>query len=221
MVKQYIWIQEVYFFLPPGTTYELRVDGASGKHEDPNNITSGDHYLFCQGTWIEQYWKRYQKPVCAKIELQESLLTLWRLLTLENRRQDKDDELISYLLRALCLHLDRAIKKTTSSYRLIYSASRMKRYIEQHANQPFKVEDVARKVNLSTSRASHLFKKYYNQTIMSYALDIRLSGAVDRIKHTTMSLEQIAQHSGFRSYTHFHRVFKDKFGQSPSQFRNQ
>ncbi|GIN74285.1 hypothetical protein J14TS2_47600 [Bacillus sp. J14TS2] len=210
--------------LPPGTIYELRVEkseGISNKREHPNHIMSGDHYLFCQGSWIERWWGRYPKPICVNIELQESLLTLWRTLTLEQRRQDKDNELISYLLRALCLHLDRAIKETTPSYRLIYTASRMKRYIERHVSHPFTVEDVARHVNLSASRAAHVFKEYYGKTIMSYALEIRLSGAVDRMKHTTMTLEEIAHNSGFRSYTYFHRVFKDRFGLSPSQFRNQ
>ncbi|MCJ7843017.1 AraC family transcriptional regulator [Lederbergia sp. NSJ-179] len=210
--------------LPPGTIYWLRVErneGNSNKRGHPIHIMSGDHYLFCQGPWIEQWWERYPKPLCVNIELQESLLTLWRTLTLENRRQDKDDELMSYLLRAVCLHLDRAIKETTPSYRLIYTASRMKRYIERHVSHPFTVEDVAKSVNLSASRAARLFKEYYGKTIMSYALETRLFGAVDRMKHTTMTLEEIAHHSGFRSYTHFHRVFKDRFGLPPSRFRNQ
>ncbi|MFC6229406.1 AraC family transcriptional regulator [Paenibacillus allorhizosphaerae] len=202
--------------LKPGSSYELRIGGSGPK------IASGDFYLFCQGAWIDEWWGRSEKPVKIRIELNETVLSLWRQIIKENRRLDEENvEMSEYLLRALCLSLDRAVEDTRTSGHRLYTALRMKQFIEEHAQSPFKIEDVARHVRLSVSRASHFFKESYRKTIMQYALEVRLSGAVERMKHTSMTLEQIADSCGFGSYTYFHRVFKKRYGASPTSFRKQ
>jgi AraC family transcriptional regulator of arabinose operon len=56
---------------------------------------------------------------------------------------------------------------------------------------------------------------------MQYALQIRLSIAKERMLYSPMSLEQIAEQSGFSSYSYFHRMFRAHFGLSPKRFRQQ
>ncbi|WP_373463279.1 helix-turn-helix domain-containing protein [Bacillus sp. SORGH_AS_0510] len=59
------------------------------------------------------------------------------------------------------------------------------------------------------------------KTMIEYALEVRLSAALERMKYTTMTLEQIAEDCGFGSYPYFHRVFQKKFGIAPGVFRKQ
>ncbi|MFE5322168.1 AraC family transcriptional regulator [Paenibacillus sp. NPDC056579] len=197
--------------LRPGSSYEMRIEGVTG---------SGDYYLFCQGAWMDEWWSRYEKPSLSRIKLGESILHPWRQIIKESRRLNEENrELTDYLLRVLCLSLDRAVTDTTASYSRSMTAIRMKQFIEEHAHQPFKVEDVAKHVQLSISRASHFFKECYGKTIIEYALEFRLSIAVERMRHTNISMELIAESCGFGSYTYFHRVFRHKFGIPPSHFR--
>ncbi|MEF3304127.1 AraC family transcriptional regulator [Paenibacillus sp. GYB003] len=207
--------------LRPGTAYEVRVEEAADASAGRGaKIVSGDYYLFCQGDWMDEWWSRSPKPLPAHIELNEALLSLWKQLIVEKCRIQSDSgELMSYLLRALCLQLDRAVFDHHPSYSRSYTAARMKRFVEAHAIETFKVDDLARHVGLSPSRAAHFFKEYYGKTIMQYALEIRLSGAVDRMKYTPMTLAQISDSCGFKSYTFFHRAFKQKYGVSPTAFR--
>ncbi|CAG7644804.1 Arabinose operon regulatory protein [Paenibacillus solanacearum] len=200
--------------LKPGSSYELKIGGKSPK------IASGDFYLFCKGEWIDEWWNRSQKPVKIRIEPNETVLSLWRQIIKETRRLDEENvELTEYLLRALCLALERAIADTQSSSHRLYTAVKMKQFIEEHAQTTFMIKDVAAHARLSVSRASHFFKESYGKTIMQYALEVRLSGAMERMKHTSMTIEQIADTCGFGSYTYFHRVFKKRYGMSPTSFR--
>jgi AraC family transcriptional regulator of arabinose operon len=202
----------------PGDDYELRIGGEN--EQEFGKTASGDYFIFCRGSWIEAWWSRSEKATRSSIDLDERLLSLWRLLILEKRRmEDEDHELIGYLLRALCLHLERAVTETVSLPGRPFTGTRMKRFIEAHATVSFKIEDVAAHVSLSVSRAVHLFKECFGKTMVEYAHEVRLSSAIERMHDSSMTLEQIADSCGFGSYPYFNRVFKNKYGMTPSRFR--
>jgi len=198
--------------IKPGDHYELHVQAGQN---------SGDYHVGCEGTWIDEWWNRSEKPDVSRIDPDEKLLSLWHQIIIEKRRPvaSQNDELNDYLLRALCLSLERAIGETDSAFSHPYPVTRMMRYIEEHATLPFKVEEVAQHAGLSVSRSIHLFKSSVGKTMMEYAQEIRLSAAIERMKYTALTLEQIAIDCGFGSYPYFHRVFKKKFGIAPGMYR--
>ena len=203
--------------LKPGDEYELSVkdEGEQGR------ISSGDYYLFCDGAWIDAWWKRRKRQIVSHISMDQHILGLWRQLLLEKRRgvEGENEELAGYLLCGLCLSLDRAITETKTTDRSAFAALRLKRYIEEHAIVTFKLEEAAAHVGLSLSRAVQLFKACYGKTMIQYALEIRLNAAVERMKYSSMTLEEIAETCGFASYSYFHRVFRARFGMAPTRFR--
>ncbi|MEH7254012.1 AraC family transcriptional regulator [Neobacillus niacini] len=198
--------------IKPGDHYELLVNAGQN---------SGDYHLVCEGAWVDEWWNRSEKPDVSRIYLDDNLVVLWRHIMIEKRRptSSQNEELTSYLLRALCLTLERAINETVPSFNGPYTVTRMMRYIEEHATTAFKVEDVARHAGLSISRSVHLFKSSVGKTMIEYALEIRLSAAIERMKYTSLTLEQIAEDCGFGSYPYFHRVFHKKYGVSPGVYR--
>ncbi|WP_077328989.1 helix-turn-helix transcriptional regulator [Virgibacillus siamensis] len=203
----------------PGDSCELIID-PNGYQEDDSGIHSGDYFVICRGPWIDKWWDRTNRPSINQLHFAEKLLSLWKEIIKEKRRiYDKNEELLDYLLRSLCLSIDGSIKDfNTTQTRLPLSVRSMKNYIEEHANQPFKVQDVALHAGFSPSHASHLFKEKFGKTIIGYAMEIRLNTAVKLIKYSDMSLERIAELSGFGSYTYFHRVFKKSYGTSPTEY---
>ena len=155
-----------------------------------------------------------------QINNQEKLLTLWKEMISEKRRiYEKDEELLDYLLRSLCLSIDILLKDAVFyQNQLSLPVMDMKRFIEEHANQSFRIKDVADYVGFSVSRASHLFKEKFGKTMIEYAMEIRLNTAINLIKNSDMSFEQISEIAGFSSYTYFHRVFRKHYGISPTEF---
>ncbi|MBP3950280.1 AraC family transcriptional regulator [Bacillus suaedae] len=198
--------------LKPGEQYNLRI-------EDDQN--SGDYFLFCSGEWIEEWWNRSNKPTISRIHIDEKVLLLWRQIIIEERRPiaEKSQELISYLLQALCVSLERAVTETRPVFNRPPVVTQMMRFIEENALTAFKIEDVARHVNLSVSRAVHLFKSSVGKTMIEYSLDIQLSSAIDQMKYTSLSLGQIADNCGFGSYPYFHKIFKRTYQMSPGVYR--
>jgi AraC family transcriptional regulator, arabinose operon regulatory protein len=203
----------------PGDPYELLI----GEERPPSGkavTASGDYYLYCVGDWIDQWWAQDEKPQLNGIHLDENLISLWRHLVLEWRRiDDRSGELTMYLLRSLCLSISRRIRESATPQGRSYTALRMKDYVAEHAASSLTVQEVANHVGLSVSRAVHLFKDTFGTTIIRFAQEVRLASALERIRYSTMPLEQIAETSGFDSYTYFHRVFREKYKMSPSEYR--
>ncbi|WP_445488741.1 AraC family transcriptional regulator [Niallia sp. 03133] len=196
----------------PGDFYDIRIEG---------DQKSGDYHLLCDGDWIKEWWNRSSKPTFSKINLDKNLLDLWNHIIMEERRLafDKNKELSSYLLQALCLSLERAITETSPAFNRPFTVTQMMRYIEENAMNGLVIEDVAKHVGLSVSRSVHLFKSNFGKTMIEYAQEIRLSAAINQMKYTTLTLEQIAENCGFGVYPYFHKVFKKKYGVSPGVYR--
>lgn len=203
----------------PGMSYGLLIDEFENGRLGPA-VASGDYYLYCNGPWVDEWWNRAPKPVKSRIDLDDKLLSLWRMILTEKLKfEESNEELVGYLFRSLCLTLDKAIVPAPAVKGKLFTAARMKSYIEEHAVTPLKIEDVARHVNLSVSRAVHLFKECYGKSMIQYTLEVRLSIAEERMAYSMMTLEQIAESCGFGSYSYFHRIFRERHGKTPTEYR--
>lgn len=203
----------------PGDPYRLMI-GKDKSTRENQPIASSDYFLSCQGSWVKQWWNRRKRPTLVRIGIEDRLLSLWRMLISEKRRMEKaNEEICDYLLRSLCLTIDHMIDERFSPQGPPFVANRIKSYIEERAATRIRIKDLAEHVRLSESRTSHLFKTYFGKTIIEYVHEVRLSIAEERIKYSTLSLEQIAESCGFGSYSYFYRIFRKKYGQSPAAYR--
>lgn len=197
----------------PGDHYELAVD---------SNTPSGDYYMYCNNIWMDQWWERTTCSSFVRIGLDSKLISLWNHLIVEIRRpalQQMDKELIRQLFQTLCLYLERTVQEASFTSHRPYVVTQMMHYIEEYAIYNFTISQVADHVGLSVSRASYLFKSTLGQSMIDYAMDIRLSASINQMMYTSMTLSKISENCGFGTYPYFHRVFKRKYGMSPGAYR--
>ncbi|WP_150268383.1 AraC family transcriptional regulator [Paenibacillus tepidiphilus] len=183
-------------------------------------VESGDYHIFCGGPWIEEWWSRRKRPFLLKLPQNEHFLGLFRQLVLEHRRlSDSSPEISACYLQIICLEIDRLMNDQPSVSPKGYLAYRMKQYVEEHAAYPVRLEEVAAHVDISVSRAVHLFKESFGISIVKYVNEVRLEMARERITFSPMPLEHVSETCGFANYTYFHRIFRSRFGMSPKQYR--
>lgn len=73
--------------------------------------------------------------------------------------------------------------------------------------------------NLSHAQLCRLTKKYLNLTPNGYVTQIRMEFAYSFVTSTSIGFDDIADRIGFSSYSHFYKLFKEKYHISPSQLR--
>ena len=84
---------------------------------------------------------------------------------------------------------------------------------------PIKLSDIAQKFHYNEKYLGRLFKQKAGKSINEYIIEQRLYIAEEKLKTTQDSILNIAVSSGFLDATYFNRIFKQKHGCTPSQYR--
>jgi AraC-like DNA-binding protein len=81
------------------------------------------------------------------------------------------------------------------------------------------VAELARSTDLSPARFRQLFARATGQTPKAYVAERQLDKAINLLRTGKTSVRDIAAECGFCNDHHFHRRFKERFGETPSQWR--
>lgn len=97
--------------------------------------------------------------------------------------------------------------------------TRAKAFINDHKTEEIALDDVAKRVNMSTFYFCKMFKKATGVTFTEYLSLVRISKAKNLLLNPNLRISEIAFEVGFQSLTHFNRVFRKIVGQSPTRYR--
>ncbi len=89
------------------------------------------------------------------------------------------------------------------------------------ANGDLSLQELADQLYLSSAAASRLFQKVTGEGFSHYKKRIRLERAKRELAAGNKPITAVAMEAGFTSSTAFNRDFKEVFGLTPSQYRNQ
>lgn len=93
------------------------------------------------------------------------------------------------------------------------------RIMEARQTAPLKIGRIAELVGVSERQLERCFEAALKMSPSDVYRDIRMKSARRRLLHSTETLEQIADRTGFSSPAHFSRAFKSWAGASPSALR--
>lgn len=80
-------------------------------------------------------------------------------------------------------------------------------------------KEVAKELQMSSGHFSRLFKKVMGMSFSDYATSLRINKARSYLLTTQMSITEIAFETGYSSASHFIRVFKQRFGKTPTEYK--
>ena len=93
-------------------------------------------------------------------------------------------------------------------------------YISQHFNEKISLSDLSQRCFYNPAYFSRLFKKAFNMSFTDYIMDIRLKHCCELLKTTDYAIATIIYECGFSDRTTFYERFKNKYGCTPSEYRN-
>ena len=130
-----------------------------------------------------------------------------------------DQHMSLKLCEDIALHLGKLFEKKTSSNELIKT---IKDYIDENFEDPsLCLNKIADEFPISESYFSYLFKEEMGVNFSSYLERKRMERAIELLKSTTLTIQEIYQQIGYNSSHTFRRVFKKIYGMSPNQARKE
>lgn len=98
-----------------------------------------------------------------------------------------------------------------SNDKVLRTLAKMERSIEE----PQSKENLASSVAISVRQLERLFKSHLNASVNAVYLSIRLQHAQSLLRKTSMPITEVAFACGFRSASHFSRIYRTQFGINP------
>lgn len=92
-------------------------------------------------------------------------------------------------------------------------------YVADHYNEQLKIQGLAEKCSLSETHFRRIFQKKLQMTPIEYINQVRIHAACSLMQDTTLSIEDVAEKTGFISMSTFNRNFRKIIGESPKQWR--
>ena len=92
-------------------------------------------------------------------------------------------------------------------------------YIENHLNEPIKVEELARLLYMHPTAFIRYFKHHFGMPPLKYIKCLRLERSKHYLETTSLPISEIAELTGFGDSSHLSRDFRSTYGISPGQAR--
>lgn len=92
-------------------------------------------------------------------------------------------------------------------------------FISSQYSYPITVEDIAAYIGVSRSHLFREFKEHLNQSPKDYLTKYRIREACRLLSDTSLSIQSVANSVGYENGMYFSRIFHQKMGMTPSQFR--
>lgn len=94
-------------------------------------------------------------------------------------------------------------------------------FMEQNFQNDISVEDIAATCGLNRSYFGKIFKEELGKSPQEFLLNYRMIKAAELLKLTRLSIGDVSNAVGYVNQLHFSRAFKNMYGLSPREWRNQ
>ncbi len=92
-------------------------------------------------------------------------------------------------------------------------------YMDEHLKPSTSNADLAREARMSVGALTHLFKEQMGHSLQGFLRRKRVEKAALLLQFSELSIEQIAEETGFCDRYHFSKVFRSLQGAGPAAFR--
>ena len=199
-----------YFMIPPNV---------ENKYWSAPGVTQEKIFFICRGTLVKSLLEIYGLEKSYLVKDAGSLIKYFNnmLILAKQYGAQKDRE------AALVFH-----KFIQKAHSIVYKdeeiplppiVQEMQKILDAHLEKKIDFTVINKEVSYSHAYMVRLFKKHMDVTPHEYILRRRIETAQLLLKHSTLSIKEIAERLVFSDQYHFSNYFKKCTGMSPSQFR--
>lgn len=94
-------------------------------------------------------------------------------------------------------------------------------FIKNNPELDYSVKFLTKKTGLPPHKLQIGFKILHNRTVADYVRNARVEAAENLIRTTELNISEIVYSVGLTSKSYFSKIFKEKYGCNPKQYKNQ
>ena len=148
--------------------------------------------------------------------------TLVENLIIETKNKDNfNRQIINATINLILLKLISLFPKTKQESKIRPEKTlNFSKLISETISDNLTVTDYADKLNITTEKLNEICKENFGDSPKKIILDKKITESKRLLYFTNLSIKEIAYRLGFEDSSYFSRIFKQKTGSSPSDFKN-
>lgn len=92
-------------------------------------------------------------------------------------------------------------------------------HIQENYSGKISLEDISHAGSVGRTTCCALFREYTNLSPLAYLTDYRLERARELLQKTDLSVTAVGQEVGFSTPSYFAKMFRERYGKTPREFR--
>ncbi|MCM1025502.1 MAG: AraC family transcriptional regulator [Roseburia sp.] len=183
----------------------------AGLPENALPVPAGGHILHTTGELRQKIFK-----VCASMEAENAVCRQGRYFMMKAYLI----QMILLVIREQCEPAQRPKGRSFETGSRQYLVEQILDYIEEHYKEKLSLDQIAENMYLSPFYISKIFKSETGDAPIRHLINIRLEKAREMLENGWEgSIQEAAAAVGYDDAYHFSKLFKKKYGISPSQAR--
>lgn len=173
--------------------------------------------LFCAEPEIEELTVPSERPV--RIPSASIVATMEKVIEEFTFRQPGYEAIVRGYMLQIVVELMRVpeVKVTDTSHS--EELEELRQWIEQHYGNDCSNTVLAERVNWNEDYLAKIFKAAFGLTPNKYVQSIRLREAKRLLRESDLSIEEISSKTGYADFHYFSRLFRQREGLPPSEYR--
>lgn len=208
--QSYDCIADNYFMIPPDV---------NNKYWSAPGMTQEKIFFICRGTLVKSLLEIYGLKKSYIVKDARSLVKYFNnMLILAKQygtRKDREAALVFHKL----MQAAHSIVYKDDEAPLPPAVKELQKLLDAHLEKKIDFSLISKEISYSQAYMVRLFKKHMGVTPHEYILRRRLETAQLLLKHSTLSIKEIAERLVFSDQYHFSNYFKKCLGMPPSKFR--
>lgn len=152
--------------------------------------------------------------------LPEIIDTIYQLIEIHSSVTEYSDLISSQLITTLLTQsVTGADEKRSQLTNIKNKLVQILSYLDQHFTESIGLEALSQQFFISKYHLVREFKKEYNQTIIQYVLNKRITYSKELLRFTDLSIGEIARICGIGDINYFNKVFKRSEKMTASEYR--
>lgn len=183
----------------------------AGQPENSLPVPGGGHVLHTAGELRQKLFR-----ICASMEAENAECRQGRYFMMKAYLM----QMILLVVREQCAPVQRPKGRSFESGSRKYIVEQILNYIEDHYSEKISLDQIAENMYLSPFYISKIFKSETGDAPIRHLINIRLEKAREMLENGwDGSIQEAAAAVGYDDAYHFSKLFKKKYGISPSQAR--
>ena len=147
----------------------------------------------------------------------DHILQALNALGRESRKSPMDEHLLAALMSYAQAMLSDPAHSANKRSEDLYQGICI--YIQENFHRSITRSSIANRFNISPNHLSRMFRQQGHMTLADYITWVRVDRAKFMLKRYDFRLTEVATRCGFQDVNYFFRVFKNKSGMTPSEYR--